>query len=174
MAPTSDSEERQMHFRTTRLLVRIVLLLLVAGCDARDAVLPDPGEVEAWFGDAAEVTLQGNRLVITGEMDPEHLRRGGAIWQRATPYFFLLNVHVRQVLLDYPAVAGVDVHLRTTDGEPIARVSLDRSSLSIYDWDRALAYSSRAQQEGTNQPRRLEELFQWAEDRVDHWYAPLP
>lgn len=136
--------------------------------------MPDPAEVEAWFDGAAEVSTDGNRLVIEAVMEPDHLVRGGRLWQRATPYFYLFNVHIRQVLLDYPGLAGVDVVIRDEEARLLARLSLDRSTMSIYEWDRAVAYTSRAQREGTQHPRYVADLIRWAEDRVDHSHITSP
>ena len=104
-------------------------------------------------------------------MDPEHLARGGRLWQRATPYFYLFNTHVRQVLLDFPSLEGVDVVVRAEGGETLATVTLHRETLSVYEWNRAVAYTSRAQREGTDNPGFVVDLLEWAEDRVEHSYT---
>ena len=150
-----------------------LLIAVVAGCaePAEEVALPDPATVEVWFEGAATVHLAERRLQIEAVMQPEHLAKGGVLWQRATPFFYLFNVHVRQVLLDYPALEGVDVSVRGENEEPLASVSLDRGTLSVYEWDRAIAYTSRAQREGTEQPRFVADLLRWAEDRVENSYV---
>src|SRR5690606_13784509 len=131
----------------------------------------DPEVLEGWFQGEAEVTLDGQRLVIDATMDPVHLARGGQLWQRATPYFYLFNVHIRQVLLDYPSIEWVDVIVRGEDGEPLAQVALNRSSLNSYQWDHGVAYTSRAQREGTERPIYVAELLDWADEHVDEVYT---
>jgi hypothetical protein len=159
--------------KRSSVLVAVCSVVALCACARPDepAVLPDTAEVEAWFDGAASVTIENDRLVIDAVMEPDHLTRGGSLWQRATPFFYLFNVQIRQVLLDFPDVDGVDVVVRGEDERPLASVSLDRSTLSIYEWDRAVAYTSRAQRDGTEQPRHLVELLDWAEDRVEHSYS---
>ena len=157
-----------------RVPLTVGLIVGLGGClrSEEPVVLPEAEEVEAWFDGAAAASLDGRRLVIEAVMEPDHLARGGLLWLRATPYFYLFNAHVRQVLLDYPSVEGVDVVIRGDGAATLARVSLDRSTLTIYEWDRALAYTARAQRDGTEQPRFMSELLRWAEERVDHEYTP--
>ena len=156
------------------MLAGVMMMLVAAGCagSSGDPPLPDPAEIETWFDGAADVSIEGDRILIRAEIEPEHLERGGRLWQRATPYFYLFNVHIRQVLLEHPGVGGVDVVIHGNRGDLVSRVSLDRATMSIYEWDRAVAYTSRAQREGTQHPRHLSDLIRWAEDRVDLSEAP--
>ncbi len=162
-----------MSFRSAVLLIPFILLGLVACSRAEEeVVLPDPETLEPWFEGNADVTLDGRRLVVAATMDPEHLARGGRLWQRATPYFYLFNVHIRQVLTDYPSVEGVDVIVHSESGDTLSRVSLNRRALNTYQWDDALAYTSRAQSQGTERPVFVVELLDWADEHVDEvWVA---
>lgn len=157
-----------MTVRLERFLALCGIALVFACSGGEEpVVLPDPAAVETWFEGEAEVSLEGRRLVIDGTMDPEHLARGGRLWQRATPYFYLFNVHVRQVMLDHPSLEGVDVVIHGEDGDTLAAVSLNRSSLNIYEWDAGVAYTSRAQLEGTAHPSYVADLLDWADEHVD-------
>lgn len=161
-----------MSYRSVVLLIPLLFLVLGA-CSEReeDVVLPDPEAVEVWFEGKADVQLDGRRLVIEASMDPEHLARGGKLWQRATPYFYLFNVHIRQVLTDYPSIQGVDVIVHGESRDTLARVSLNSRSLNTYQWDHGVAYTSRAQSQGTERPIFVAELLDWADDHVDEVYV---
>ncbi len=148
-------------------------LLTMVGCSTpeRDWVMPDPSEAAAWFGPDAEASVSGNVLEIRGVMADDLLRRGGRIWERSGPFFYLFNVHVQQLLRDYPDIAAVRAITYSQDGEELARATLHRSELSEVQWREALGRASLAQSQGTESPRRIEELIRYGEDRTDHRYA---
>lgn len=160
--------------------MRELLFLLVlaaslgsAGCsrEAREPVLPPPDSSAAWFGEGAEVRLDGRVLEVRGEIDPEFLRRGGTIWERSGPYFYLFNVHVRDLLETYPDLAGVRAITYGPGGRELARAVLRRDALSSVQWNEALARASLAQTQGTARPRRIEELIRYGEDHTEFSYG---
>lgn len=158
---------------------RLVLGLAVqvaafaAGCqDAgqRDWTLPERDSIAEWFGEDTEVRLNGNVVEIEGEIDPEFLRRGGSLWAHASPYFYLFNVHVRDLVVEYPDVAAVRAIVYRGDDE-LARATLRTGEMSAFQWREALARSSRAQREGTEHPRFLSELVSFGEDHTEYEYT---
>ena len=152
----------------------VMSALLAGGCtssDAREPLLPESDSVAAWFGAGTEVRLSGNVVEIRGEIDPEYLRRGGEIWKRSGPYFYLFNVHIRDLLLAYPDLAAVRAIAVGPDGAELARAMLHRDELSEIQWKEALARASLAQTQGTDRPRLIEELIRYGEDHTEFRYA---
>lgn len=144
------------------------------GCDhARDAELrlPDPDSTEAWFGSDAEVRLDGRVLEISGTLPEGFLERGGVIWQRSGPYFFIFNVHMRELIQEYPDLAAIRAIVHDDSGQELARATLPSGTLTEGAWDEGVRLASRAQTEGTENPRRIEQLIEWAEDRTEYEYA---
>jgi hypothetical protein len=137
----------------------------------REWVMPAPEEVAGWYGPGAEASVSGNVLEIRGTIDDDLLRRGGRIWERSGPYFYLFNVHVQALLRDYPDIAAVRAITYTSDGEELARATLHRAELSEFQWREALGRASLAQQQGTENPRRIEDLIRYGEDRTEYHYA---
>lgn len=147
---------------------------LGAGCgrgEATEPVLPPADSTAAWFGEGTEVRHSGNVLEIRGEIDPDFLRRGGTIWERSGPYFYLFNVRVRDLLRDYPDLAAVRAVTVAPDGRELARALLHRDELSSVQWKEALARASLAQTKGTESPRRIEELIRYGEDHTEFSYG---
>jgi hypothetical protein len=148
-------------------------VLVIAGCgdgDAREPVYPELASTVAWFGEGTQARMNGNVLEIRGELDPEYLRRGGTLWSRAAPYFYLFNVEIRDLLVDYPDVAGVRAVVYDRDGDELARATLPSRSMNEYEWRQALALASLAQSEGTEHPGRLERLTRFGEEFADYEY----
>lgn len=158
-----------MHrFHRGRLALALSLALLAAACTAErgEWVLPDPAAVSAWYGSDAVATIDGNLLEIRGTMDPEFLRRGGSLWARSGPYFYLFNVHVQQLLQDYPDLAGVRATVTDEEGEEIASAMITRADLNEFRWREALARASLAQRDGTRNPRTVERLILFGEEHA--------
>lgn len=159
--------------RYRSILVALLTTTLLAGCGTGEEepwVLPDPDVVTEWFGEGTEATLDGNVLEIRGRMDPQHLRRGGRIWERSGPYFYLFNVHVQRILEEYPDLAGVRARTFDSRGEEVARAMLSRERINDIRWNEALARTSLAQRDGTQSPRLLERLIAFGEDHTEYWY----
>jgi hypothetical protein len=161
-----------MRILTTYLLP-VVLALPLTGCEDRDAapVLPDLVEVGSAYGEAVEGELLGNVLRVTVPM-PEGFERGGSLWARSGPYFYLFTTATRDLLVAYPDLAAIEVSAVTDEGEEVARARLLRTTLNEVTWARAIAYASQAQTEGTESPRHVDRLVRWAEDHTEHEYNP--
>jgi hypothetical protein len=160
---------RKVHF----WMAAYVVLLAGAGCSTaeRERVMPDPSEAAAWFGQDTEASVSGNVLEIRGTMSDDLIRRGGRIWERSGPYFYLFNVHVQALFRDYPDIAAVRAITYSQDGEELARATLHRSELSEIQWREALGRAALAQSQGTESPRRIEDLIRYGEDRTEYRYA---
>ena len=48
---------------------------------------------------------------------------------------------------------------------------LPRGELSEFEWERALRLAAVAQQQGTERPRRIEELIEWGEEHTTFEYT---
>lgn len=165
-----------MVWTSNRLRVLIVLGIAgVAGCDSAPAgmQLPSTDEVAEWYGEGTSADFNGNRLEITGPMEDDYIRRGGRLWARSGPYFFLFNVHVRDLMVNYPDIAAVRVTAVTESGEEIAVATLLRDDMNEYRWREALARSSLAQRDGTRNPRLVERLITFGEDHTEFHYGEL-
>lgn len=152
-------------------LLAIGSALALTGCGDAPAVLPSVAEAEAAYGDGAEVEIRGNLLRVTVSM-PEGFERGGSLWARSGPYFYLFSTATRDLFLAYPDLAAVEVAAETAEGQEVARARLLRSGLNEITWTRAIAYAAQAQTEGTASPRHVDRLVRWAEDRTEFEYNP--
>lgn len=146
------------------------LALIGCGEAERESVLPEPDSVAAWFGEGTEARLSGNVLEIRGEVDPEFLRRGGSLWRRSSPYFYLFNPRVRDVLTEYPDVAAVRAITFDGSGGEVARATLHARALNEYEWRDALALASLAQREGTQHLRHIDALIRFGEEKTEYEY----
>ncbi len=165
-----------MGWTTNRKLVLTILGLAGAlGCNSApaDMVLPSTDEVAGWYGEGTSADFNGNLLEIKGPMEDDYIRRGGHLWARSGPYFFLFNVHVRDLMLNYPDIAAVRVTAVTEGGEEIAVATLLRDDMNEYRWREALSRSSLAQREGTRNPRLVERLITFGEDHTEFHYGAL-
>jgi hypothetical protein len=159
--------------RTSRRFWMVTLVAGTFGCAGERApwVLPDPDAATTWYGAGTTASIDGNVLDIQGTLDPDYLRRGGRIWARGGPYFYLFNVHVQQLFTDYPDLAAVRVRVSTPEGEELASAMLRRDALSEARWREALARASLAQQGGSENPRLIERLIQFGEDHTEFRYG---
>lgn len=149
-----------------------LLAATVGGCgdSEREPVLPEPDSVVGWFGESADARLNGNVLEIRGTVDPEFLRRGGNLWRQASPYFYIFNVKIRDVLTEYPDLAAVRAITVDGSGDEVARATLHSRALNEYEWRDAVALTSLAQREGTESPRRLAALIRFGEEHTEYEY----
>ena len=151
----------------------LLVTLALIGCSeaSREPVLPEPGSVATWFGEGTEARLSGNVLEIRGAVDPEYLRRGGSLWRRSSPYFYLFNPRIRDVLTEYPDLAAVRAITLDGSGEEVARATLHARSLNEYEWRDALALATLAQREGTEHLRRIDALIRFGEEKTEYRYS---
>lgn len=145
---------------------------LVGGCEPRhaDPVLPPPDSVAAWFGEGTEARLRGNVLEIRGRLDTEFLRRGGSLWARSSPYFYLFNVHIREVASRYEGLAAIRAITFDEDGEELARATLRTGEMNEYEWRDGVALASLAQREGTENLRHMSALIRFGEEKTEYEY----
>lgn len=159
--------------RSIRWIPLLVLALVGAGaCEEVEdpPMFPEPEAVEAWFGEGTAVAMRGNVLEIRGTIDPEFLRRGGSLWRQSSPYFYLFNVKIREILTEYPDVAAVRAITTDAAGDEVARATLHARALHEYEWRDAVALTSLAQREGTESPRHVAALLRFGEEHTEYEY----
>ena len=151
----------------------LAVALVASGCDGgEDApVMPASDAVQSLYGEAVEVEISGNLVRLQVPM-PDGFERGGTLWARSGPYFYLFTTATRDLFVDYPDMAAVEVVANTTEGEEVARSRLLRSTLNAITWPHAIAYASQAQTEGTESPRFVERLVRHGEERTEYEYNP--
>lgn len=159
-----------MTGRWTIALVGVITVLTACGRGESEPVLPEPSSIAAWFGDETETRMNGNVLEIHGTVESEFLRRGGSLWARSSPYFFLFNVKIRETLKQYPDLAAVRAVTYDASGNEVARATIHAASLNEYEWRDAVALASRAQREGTRSPRYVGALLRFGEEHTEHEY----
>lgn len=133
--------------------------------------MPTVAAVDSAYGASVSPDVSGNLLRVTVPM-PEGFERGGSLWARSGPYFYLFSTATRDLLFEYPDIAAVEVIAVTEEGEEVARARLLRNTLNEITWDRAIAYAARAQTEGTETPAHVDELVRYAEDITEFEYNP--
>jgi hypothetical protein len=152
----------------------VVLFLLIAACGpGRETPLrlPDPEEAAARYGGETDAEIRGNLLEVRVTM-AEALLRGGRIWARSGPYFFLFSPPTQDLFAEYPDLVAIRMVTLAPTGEEIARAELRRDQLSPVRWREALFRSAIAQRDGTERPRTLEELANFGEDNTEYSYNP--
>jgi hypothetical protein len=156
-----------------RFLLAAILCLPMAACSTGEGplVLPDEATIEAAYGEGVDAEVSGNLVRLTVQM-PEGFERGGTLWAKSGPYFYLFTTATRDLFAAYEDIAAVEVSTVTESGEEVARARLLRTELNAITWRRALAYASQAQTEGTESPRHVDRLVRWGEDVVEHEYNP--
>lgn len=154
----------------TVALTGVLTVLAACGRAEQEPVLPEPDSIAAWFGEDTETRMNGNVLEIHGQVGPEFLRRGGSLWAKSSPYFFLFNVKVQQTLEQYPDLAAVRAITYDSSGEELARATVRARELNEYEWRDALALASLAQREGTQSPRHVAALVRFGEEKIEYQY----
>ncbi len=160
-----------MMRRLNRIFSALLLGILVMACGPSDEPLEMPTEavVEAEYGESAEAEISGNLVRLTVPM-PEGFERGGTLWARSGPYFYLFTTATRELMVAYPDIAGVEVVATTSGGREVARARLLRGALNDVTWQRAIAYASQAQTDGTESPRYLDRLVRHGEELTEFEY----
>lgn len=136
--------------------------------------LPTPEQISALYSYQGELEaeLSGNIAVITVSQPASQLRRGGSLWAKVGPYVIVFSEETRNLMREYPALAGVRVVTRVAGGPEIARATLARSELSDVLWRRSLNIAGHARKEGTQRPALLDNLVRWGEEHTDFEYNP--
>lgn len=157
--------------RAARLVLLTACMMLAACGGDRELQLPDADAAARRYGRAVEGEVRGNLLELRVALD-EDLRRGGSLWARSSPYFYLFSPSTQELFSEYPDLAGVRVVTRTQDGAEVARATLHRETLHEYEWRRALNVAGRARLEGTRRPGLVENLVHLGEEHAEYSYNP--
>jgi hypothetical protein len=156
----------------------VAFTVLSAGCDRflpqRDQPMPPLEEVERIYNEnglrAADISFDGNVIVIRASQDPEHLRRGGSLWARVGPYIYTFNPGTQIIWDRYPGVAAVRAITTTESGTEVARATLRQGELNELTWRRTLNLLGHAINEGTRRPSLLLDLVEWGEEHTTFRY----
>lgn len=165
--------------RHTRTMIAPVLLgALLASCDLLQR---DPGPVataeqaEALFnkhGGFMNADVSGNVVELRFRQPQDHLARGGSLWARVGPYIYLFSEDTRELFRQYPGVAAVRTITIDAGEQEIARATLLYDGMHEFEWRRSLGLVGLAIYEGTQRPRRVEELTSWGESQTEFEYNP--
>lgn len=167
----------------SRILAGVVACAVIAGgCDEVrefvDPSAPPPPaaeEVEPFYdssGGVDSVRVNGNVVVIHVEQPYQQIQRGGSLWARVGPFVYLMSPSTRSVFEAFPGVAGVRVVTHLPDGTEVARAMLRRDAMSDVLWRRSLNILGTALEGGRENPRKLELLTEWGEERTEFRYNP--
>jgi hypothetical protein len=152
----------------------LALVAALAGCGPPEAgPLPDPNEAAALYGDGVAGELSGNVLELSVSLDPA-LERGGGIWIRGAPYFYLISPTTRDLFADYEGLAAVRAVVTDQQGRELSRAMLERGTITSVRWREGLSLAGVARRDGTERPRAIEELTAWAEERTEFSYPGAP
>lgn len=160
------------------MIAPLLVGVLLASCDLLQR---GPGPVataeqaEALFGKHhgfVSADVSGNVVEVRFQQPQEHLVRGGSLWARVGPYIYLFTEDTRELFRQYPGVAAV--RTITIDGaeQEIARAMLLNDGMHEFEWRRSLGLVGLAIHEGTQRPRRVEELASWGESQTEFEYNP--
>lgn len=154
-------------------LIAVAATLGACAPAAEDLPLPSADEVVGYYdyANGIEAEVVGNVASITVEQDPHQLRDGGRLWAMVGPYIFLFTEETRQLLEDYPGLAGVRVTTRVGTAQ-VATALLAREEMPDILWRRSLNIAGRARRDGTNQMTLLEDLVEWGEGHTEFEYNP--
>ncbi|MGH7458936.1 MAG: hypothetical protein ACREKN_07640 [Longimicrobiaceae bacterium] len=149
------------------------LALLSPACGNGDGPfrLPPADSAAALYEDGAQAEARGNLLEVSVPFGEEY-RRGGSLWARSGPYFYLFSEPTEKLMAAYPQLAAVRVVMHTPGGEEVARATLARAAITEFDWRRARNLAAVAQLRGTEEPGRLAELVRWGEAHTEYRYNP--
>src|SRR5690554_6015150 len=113
-----------------RQLVAVVAML-AAGCagEAGPPEMPTIDAVQSAYGEAVRPEISGNLVRLTVPM-PSGFERGGSLWARSGPYFYLFTIATRDFFATYLDLAAVEVVAVTADGAEVARARLLSSTLN--------------------------------------------
>ncbi len=152
-----------------------VATLMALGCvpTPADLPMPDAEQVVEYYDYAhgLEAEIVGNVASITVEQSAQQLRDGGRLWARVGPYIFLFSEETRQLLDDWPGLAGVRVSTRVGSAE-VATALLAREDMPDILWRRALNIAGKARRDGAQQMTLLEDLGAWGETHTEVEYNP--
>lgn len=151
-----------------------MVVMAATGCvDRPELIMPTAEEVETYYeyAQGLEAELVGNVAVLTVEQSARQLRDGGRLWARVGPYIFLFTDETRQLLEDFPGLAGVRVTTRVGTAQ-VATALLAREDMPDILWRRSLNIAGKARRDGTQQMTLLEDLVDWGESHTEFEYNP--
>lgn len=151
-----------------------VVSFTAAGCvDRPELTMPTADEVETYYeyADGLEAEIVGNVAVLTVEQSAQQLRDGGRLWAMVGPYIFLFTDETRQLLEDFPGLAGVRV-TTTVGTAQVATALLAREDMPDILWRRSLNIAGKARRDGTQRMTLLEDLVDWGESHTEFEYNP--
>jgi predicted small lipoprotein YifL len=157
------------HWAGSALLILAVTVSLGCAGEKGPPELPAADAAASRYGEGVDAELRGNLLEVRIAMS-EELLRGGEIWARGGPYFYLFSSATRDLFVEHPDLAAVRAVTLDAQGNEIARATLLRDRLSEFRWREALAIGALAQQEGTERPRRIEQLIDLGEELTEYSY----
>lgn len=160
----------------------IACTIAVGGCDQIQGYLeqsapppPSVEEIRAYYGQhrgVDSVRMSGNVAVLHVEQPYDQLDRGGSLWARVGPFVYLMTPSTRAAFQEHPGLAAVRVVTHLPSGNEVARAMLRRDTLNDLLWRRTLNILGHALQGGQENPRKLEELTEWAERYTEFRYSP--
>jgi hypothetical protein len=160
----------------------VACVFVFGGCDQvreyLDQGQPEAPEAEAvavhyaGYRGVRDIRVSGNVVEVTVEQPFQQLERGGSLWARVGPFVYLMTPSTRAVFDEFPGVAAVRVVTLLPDGDEVARAMLRRDAMSDVRWRRTLNILGHALRDGRENPRKLEELTEWGEERTEFSYNP--
>lgn len=160
----------------------VACVFLFSGCEQvrdflgqEEPVVPEAHAVAVHYANyprVIDVRVSGNVVEVIAEQPFQQLERGGSLWARVGPFVYLMTPSTRAVFQEFPAVAAVRVVTVLPDGDEVARAMLRRDAMTETRWRRTLNILGHALQEGRENPRKLEELTEWGEERTEFSYNP--
>lgn len=157
-----------------RIFPALVLTLvgLLSGCQEPDLPVPTAEEVESYYSISTHSTVEmsGNVAVLEVWQPGDQLQRGGPLWARVGPYFYIFTEATRDLLTDFPGLAAVRVITRSPEGDEVARATLPRDALNSVTWRRALNVTGQARVSGTERVGLIQDLVEYGEDHTTFEY----
>lgn len=153
--------------------VALAAALPLSGCgDPKEVAVPDATAVESYYTIPvrAEFGMNGNVAEVEVWQSADHLRRGGALWAKMGPYFYLFTDATRDLFEDYDGLAAVRVITRAPGGIEVARATLHRDRLNDLTWKRALNVAGNARLHGGDKLGLLQNLVSFGEDHTEYRY----
>lgn len=153
-------------------MLALALVGLLSGCEEPELAVPTAGEVESYYSISTHSTVEmsGNVAVIEVWQPGDQLRRGGPLWARVGPYFYIFTEATRDLLNDFSGLAAVRVITRSPEGDEVARATLSRDGLNAVTWRRALNVTGRARLGGTERVGLIQDLVEYGEDHTTFEY----
>lgn len=146
--------------------------LILSSCDqAHSPSLPSLEVAATRYGKEQEVRLNGNVLEVFATIPNSHLR-GGSLWLKAGPYFFVFSSATKEMFDTYDGLAAVRVVTRNESSEELARAMITRDALTAGRFEHGMRRAALAQAKGTEKPGIVRDLVHWSEDHVTEYHYP--